>query len=360
MSLVPATPFETAAVRRTSVENLWVELEHEGVTGWGEAPLNELYGQTPGAAEAALRRMRVSPPSDPLCVETYIRRWLDKLDHQRAAVAAVDAALHDWIGKRLGLPTWRWLGIDRSTLPLTAFTLGIAEPDQLRENTQIAAEYPIFKVKIGGTRDAETLRLIRSLAPRTRLRLDANGAWTLDEAMTRIPPLLEYDIEFIEQPVAADNLEGLRAIRRAGFCPIVADESCQRASDLPKLAGCVDGVNIKLAKCGGIREALRMIHTARALGLKVMLGCMVESSLGIAAAAQLAPLADWLDLDGHLLIRDDPFIGIGGLGGRLTLTPGPGLGVSRRPESAQARRTVVNAAPGAPNGRGTPENVDTR
>ncbi len=316
--------------------NLLVQFQHEGLTGWGEAALNERYGHTPETADAALRQIAGSLPGDPLCIEPYIRGWLERLDHQRAAVAAVDAALHDWIGKRFEIPVWRWLGFDRSPVPLTSFTLGIAEPEQLRKKTQLAGEYPIFKVKIGGPRDVEMLRLIRSLAPHKRLRLDANGAWTAEEAMRRIPPLLEYGVEFIEQPVAAGDLDGLRAIRRSGLCPIVADESCVKASDVPRLAGCVDGINIKLAKCGGIREAMRMIHLARTLELEVMLGCMIESSLGIAAAAQLAPLADWLDLDGHLLLKDDPFTGIGGEGGRLSLSTSPGLGVSHRAVAAEA------------------------
>ena len=272
--------------------------------------------------------------SDPFDLQGIIERLLDGFDDQRATVAAVDAALHDWIGKRLNAPVWRVLGLDRGRTPLTSFTIGIDEPEMIGRKVDEAAEYPILKVKVGGDGDEQILQAVRQHAPDKTVRVDANCGWTGANALENLRRVARFDIEFVEQPMPAGDNAALAELTRAGVLPVVADESAVRPSDVSALAGCVDGINIKLCKCGGIRQALEMIHLARGLGLKVMLGCMVESSLGIAAAAQLAPLVDWVDLDGHLLLAEDPFVGIGGQGGKLTLSDRPGLGVTPRAATA--------------------------
>ncbi|MCG8407226.1 MAG: dipeptide epimerase [Phycisphaerales bacterium] len=327
LSLKQASVFRTAKATRTDKQTLWVRLVHDGVVGWGEAAPMDTYGQSLASAEATLGKVAPMLDGDPLAVEKIVGVLLERFDDQRATVAAVDAALHDWIGKRFDLPVSKWLGFDPREIPLTSYTIGIDEPDKIAEKVDQAADFPILKVKVGTPADEATLAMIRKIAPNKTIRVDANAAWSVAEALERIPRLMEFDIEFMEQPIPAGDRDGLRALKEAGFCPIVADESCVRPADVVALAGCVDGVNIKLAKCGGIREAIRMIHLARGFGFKIMLGCMIESSLGIAAAAQLAPLVDWLDLDGHLLLAEDPFQGLGGQKGRLCIGQQPGLGV---------------------------------
>jgi len=287
----------------------------------------DTYGQTLESAEETLGEIKCLLAAESAPTEGLGRRLAERFDDQLATVAAVDAAMYDWQGKRLGIPVTRLLGFDGRNIVPTSFTIGIDEPDRIEAKTLAAAAYPILKVKVGTPRDEETLAIIRSAAPHKTIRVDANMAWTVDEALERIAQLARFGIEFVEQPIRADDLDGLKVLTQAGLCPIVADESCVRPDDVDRLVGCVDGVNIKLSKCGGITQALEMARRAKAAGLKVMLGCMIQSSLGIAAAAQLAPLADWLDLDGHLLLKNDPFTGLGGAAGRLCIGERPGLGV---------------------------------
>lgn len=327
MPLRLADSFRTAKADRTDKETLWVKVEHGGIEGWGEAAPVDTYRQTLESAEAALKKMGPLLGDDPTDIEGISDRLTNQFHDQLAAVCAVDAALHDWLGKRAGLPTVSVLGLSPRSIPLTSFSLGIADPELIAEKMRRAAEYPIIKLKVGSPRDEETIALIREIAPEKTIRVDANTAWTVDETLEKLPMLAKHRVEFVEQPIRAGDRDGLRRVHEAGILPIVADESCVVPADVLPLAGCVVGVNIKLSKCGGIRPALKMIHLARAAGLKIMLGCMIESSLGIAAAAQLAPLADWLDLDGHLLLSNDPIRGLGGRGGRLTIGGGPGLGV---------------------------------
>jgi L-alanine-DL-glutamate epimerase-like enolase superfamily enzyme len=341
-----AGEFRTAVATRTDKQTLWVKLAHDGVEGWGEAVPMDTYGQTLESSAAALERMAAMlADGDPFEVEHLTTALLARFDDQRAAVCAVDGALHDWIGKRLGQPTARLLGLSTRCIPLTSYTIGIAEPARLADRVRAAASYPALKIKVGTPRDEENLAIIREAAPNKTIRVDANTAWTVDETIARLPMLARHGVELVEQPIKPGDARGLRRIREAGLrlgreagrddsiCPLVADESCVRPADVIALNGCVDGINIKLSKCGGIREALRMIAQARACGMKIMLGCMIESSLGIAAALQLAPLVDWLDLDGHLLLAAEPFEGIGGACGRLRLGGGPGLGVRLKTSS---------------------------
>lgn len=327
-----ASAFRTAKAVRTDKETLWVRLEHGGIEGWGEAVPMDTYNQTLASAEQALKAIASESntwvgSAELPSIESITQDLLRRFDDQRATVAAIDGALHDWVGKRFGIPVARWLGLDPADLPLSSYTIGIDDPRSIAAKARAARSYPILKIKVGTPHDEETLSTIREIAPQSAIRLDANMAWSVEEALDCLPRLVKYGIEFVEQPVAADDIAGLRTLKEAAICPIVADESCVRPADVVKLGSCVDGINIKLSKCGGICEAMKMIHLARGLGLKIMLGCMIESSLGIAAAVHLGSLVDWLDLDGHLLLAEDPFTGIGGREGRILISEKPGLGV---------------------------------
>ena len=242
------------------------------------------------------------------------------------ARCALDLALHDLAGKRLGIPVYRLFGLDPNRTVETSFTIGIADLQKTIEKTKEARHLPILKVKTGGGREVETLEAIRSVYT-GRIRLDANEGWTPEGAVAILKELARFDIEFCEQPIPAGNPGGLRFVKEHSPIPVFVDEDSRTLEDLGALYGCVDGINIKLVKCGGIREAVRMIHTARALGMKIMLGCMIESSVLATAAAHLTPLVDYADLDGPLLIRDDPFEGVRYDGARLRLPDAPGLGV---------------------------------
>jgi L-alanine-DL-glutamate epimerase-like enolase superfamily enzyme len=249
----------------------------------------------------------------------------------------VSSALHDLVGKKLGIPVHRLWGLDGNSNPLSSYTIGIADNDGLRQRVKYAREYPILKVKLGTERDEEIVRVVREAAPDKRLRVDANAAWTPEYAVHMTGFLVEMNVEMLEQPVAAEDIAGLRYVHERSPIPVFADEACKTTTDIPALQGAVTGINIKLAKCGSLREAIRMIHTARAFGMQVMAGCMIETSLGITAIAQLAPLLDTADFDGAALLEEDPFVGATISGGRITLPTGPGLGVTRAEASrAQA------------------------
>jgi L-alanine-DL-glutamate epimerase-like enolase superfamily enzyme len=248
---------------------------------------------------------------------------------QPAAEAAIDMALRDLAGKRLGAPYYELLGIDPAAMPPTSYTIGMDIPEIVEAKVREAADFEILKVKMGSDDDHRVLESVRRVTDRP-VRVDANEGWTLEEAQSRLEWLEAMGVEFVEQPLPADQLEATRELRRTSPLPLIADESIHRAVDIPRLAEAFDGINIKLMKCGGLGEALRMITVARAHGMQVMLGCMVESSLAITAAAHLAPLVDYVDLDGNLLVESDPFVGATVEGGRLVLPDRPDLGVYHR------------------------------
>jgi L-alanine-DL-glutamate epimerase-like enolase superfamily enzyme len=307
-------------------ENVIVRLEHDGIVGVGEAPPSEYYGQDQKTVLAALEKIQGELGGDPFLIEDIIDNLSSKFAGDLAAVAAVDMALHDWLGKKVGQPLWRILGLNPDSTPVTSYTIGIDTTEVMLEKVREAPDYPILKVKVGTDRDNEILSAIREETDRT-IRVDANAAWQPAEAAQRIQALAQYDLEFVEQPVPAGSAESLRRVREAVDIPIISDESSVIPEDVPCLFGCVDGINIKLSKCGGIRQALKMIHTARSAGLKVMLGCMIESSIAITAAAQLSPLVDYADLDGNLLISNDLARGVTVDRGKLVLPDSPGLGI---------------------------------
>jgi L-Ala-D/L-Glu epimerase len=306
--------------------------DHDGVTGWGEAAPNRFYGETPESATGALERLRpVVEAADPWMPESLERAMNLALRFNGSVKSAISAAVHDLVGKRLGIPLYRMWGLDPAAAPLSSYTIAIApDLDELARRVQAAASYPILKVKLGTERDAEIMHTVRQAAPSQVIRVDANAAWSPRQALRMIDLLAQHGVEYVEQPVASHDLEGMRFVRERSPLPVIADESCVVATDIPRLAGVADGINLKLSKCGGLREALRMVAVARAQGLLVMAGCMIETSLGITAAAHLAPLLDYADLDGAALLADDPHAGATIEGGVIRIPDGPGLGVTLR------------------------------
>jgi len=330
LTLVTRHPFIIARGGQGEYRTVMVRLrDADGVEGWGEAAPTFYYGETTETVLAALARYRDALPDDPYDLERAEARLKATLGGNPAARVALSSALHDLVAKRLGVPLWRLWGLDPAGAPRSTFTIGLDTPERMRAKVLEAAEYPILKVKLGTARDAEILRTLRDATDR-ELRVDANGAWTAKQAIAMLPVLEEFGVTVLEQPLPAHDLEGLGLVRRAARIPVIADESCLVATDIPRVAPHVDGINLKLAKCGSLREALRMVATARAHGLTVMVGCMIESSLGITAAAHLTPLVDIVDLDGAALLANDPFDGATIAGGQVRLPTGPGLGVTRR------------------------------
>ncbi len=301
----------------------------DGVFGLGEANPSRYYGENPDTVPVVLDQFaEILARADAWSIEAIEHQIGLMWRGNGSAKSAVNAALYDLMGKRLGVPLYKMWGLDPAASPKTSFTIGVAPEEELRQKVREAAEYPILKVKLGTPHDEDIIRIVREEAPDKTLRVDANSGWTPKQALDMITLLADYGVEFVEQPLPPEDVEGMRFVRDRSPLPIIADESCLVASDIPKLAGVVDGVNIKLAKCGGPREALRMVAVARAHDMRVMMGCMIETSVGITAAAHLAPLLDYADLDGAALLADDPFRGATIGGGVIGLPSGPGLGVT--------------------------------
>jgi L-alanine-DL-glutamate epimerase-like enolase superfamily enzyme len=305
-------------------------LEHEGVEGFGEASPSSRYGETIDTVLDFLGRFSLGGFSDPFELEE-ITEYLDNITFGNAAAkAAVDIALHDWVGKKLGQPLYRILGLRKLKAPMTSFTIGIDSPEVIAKKIAEAEEYPILKIKLGTNHEKEIMAAVRRVTKKP-IRVDANEGWKTKElALERVKWLEQEGVEFVEQPMPATDNAGCIWLREHVSLPLIADESCVRLKDVPKLREGFDGINIKLMKCGGLREAMRMIHTAKALGMKTMLGCMIESSVAITAAAHLSPLVDYADLDGNLLVTNDPFCGVKVERGQLILNDEPGLGLMPR------------------------------
>jgi len=319
------TTFRVAHGASDVRRNVLVYLD-EGV---GEAAAVPYYGETQEGIIEYLKSV-TGLGDDPFDLDGVLAK---RPAGSRAARCAIDAALHDLWGKRLGQPLFRLLGVNPANAPLTSFTIGMDEPQVMAEQAREAG-YPILKVKLGGEEDEARIKAIRE-ATSAKVRVDANAGWSREQALQIIPRLVDYDLELIEQPLAVEDVEGyfwlkerLRALRVN--MPIFADETAKNAHDVVKLAGAVDGVVVKTMKSEGIREALRMIHTARAHDMQVMVSCMVESSVGVTAAAHLAPLCDYADLDGPLLVKNDPYRGLEYDGARVVLPERAGLGLERR------------------------------
>jgi len=321
LDLPLAHPFTITRGTVRTAHTALVRLRHDGIEGLGEGSPVARYGEDVAGTLAALRARALG--DDPYALEALLPGL------PPAARCALDVALHDWVGKDLDRPLYRLLGLDPARTPLTSFTVGIDAPETMLAKVDAVRDHPILKVKLGAGDDVAIVEAIRARYTGT-LRVDANEGWTAEEAVRNLRDMARFEIEFCEQPIPAGTPEQLRYVREATSIPIVADEDARTASDVGALIGCVDGINVKLVKCGGIRGALAMIHTARALGMRIMLGCMVESSVLSTAAAHLSPLVDWADLDGPFLIGADPFRGVTYVNGKLMLPTGPGLGVTSR------------------------------
>ncbi|MEO7822631.1 MAG: dipeptide epimerase [Gemmatimonadaceae bacterium] len=333
IELEPKHPFVIARGGYAHHRNVLVRLtDDDGLEGFGEAAPNKYYGESVDTVIAALAQFKpLLEGADPLSLEST-EAALDRLLRGNAAAkSAVSSALHDLVGKRMGLPIHRMWGLDPARAPQSSFTIGIAENSELERRVGEAREYPILKIKLGTDRDEEIVRIVRNAGPDKRLRVDANAGWTAKQAVRMSDFLADHGVEMLEQPVPANDIDGLRFVRKRSKLPVFADESCLVAADIAKLAGAVDGINIKLAKCGSMREAMRMVHAARALDMQVMAGCMIESSLGISAIAQVSPLLDFADFDGAALLSSDPFTGATIKGGQVRLSDGPGLGAIPSP-----------------------------
>ncbi|MBP6670428.1 MAG: dipeptide epimerase [Gemmatimonadales bacterium] len=323
-------PFIISRGGQSDYRTIWVRLvDHDGVEGWGEAAPARIYGESTETVLASLQNYAEHLAASPFHLEDIERQWETQMRLNPAARCALSAALHDLMGKKLGVPVYQLWGLNPAKAPRSTFTIGIDTAEKLRQKVLEAEEYPILKIKLGTDRDVEILKTIRDLTAK-ELRVDANTGWNTKQAIRMLPVLEEFGVTVLEQPLPADDLDGLAEVTRHSRIPVIADESCLVAADIPRLVGKVDGINIKLAKCGSLREALRMIAIARAHHLMVMVGCMIESSIAITAAAHFTPLVDIVDLDGAALLANDPFQGATIAGGQVRLPTGPGLGLSRR------------------------------
>jgi L-Ala-D/L-Glu epimerase / N-acetyl-D-glutamate racemase len=320
---------ETFVISRESqdvADVVHVAVTHDRVTGYGEAAPIERYGESAASSAAFVIEHAELVGDDPFALEEIGAR-LAEIRGEQAAKSALDAALHDLTAKLVGLPVWRLLGLARAGPP-TSWTVWLGDPDDMaRRAEQAALRFRRLKLKLGGGDglDVERVKAVRA-ATALPLQVDVNEWWSLEEALDAVPQLAELGVQYVEQPLVAGD-EGGRTLRERSPLPIYVDEDCHTLADVVTCAEIAHGVTIKLAKAGGIREGIRMAHAARALGLGVMLGCMVESGLGIAAGCCVAPLCDHVDLDGNLLLAEDPCPGVRFVDGVQVPSDGPGLGV---------------------------------
>jgi L-Ala-D/L-Glu epimerase len=311
-------------------ETVQVEYDRDGISGHGEGAPIIRYKEFPLPAAQAIQAITGEIiAGDPWKYEKFlgeIRRALG--DKQHAAMAAVDIAIFDWLGKKLDLPLYKFFGLDAADAPITDFSIGIDTPEITRAKTREADDFPVLKVKVGLKTDEPTIEAVRSVTKKP-IRVDANEGWTdPEEAIRKINWLESQGVEYVEQPMPAHMLEETKYVRSKVHLPIFADEACTEIGMIPKLVDSYDGINVKLDKAGGILESLRWIQVARAVNLKVMIGCMVSSSCSVTAAAHLSPLVDYADLDGNLLVANDPWRGVQVEKGKLLLPDGPGLGLT--------------------------------
>lgn len=320
--------FNLASMSRRATPGVQVEITVDSVTGYGEASMPPYLGESVESVTGFLSRIDPERLSDPFALER-IHEYLDSLaPGNRAAKAAVDIALHDLTGKLMGRAWYQVWGLDPALAPCTSYTITNDTPEELERKMAEAEPYRIWKVKMGVPGDRELIETIRRHTDRP-LCVDVNQGWkSPEEALDNILWLAERNVLFVEQPMPKEDLEGHAWLKERSPLPIIADEAVQTSADIPALARAYDGVNIKLMKSGGLHEAYKMAVLARALGMRVMIGCMTETSCAVSAAAQLAPLADWVDLDGNLLIANDLFEGMRIRDGKVCLPSAPGIGVA--------------------------------
>ncbi len=329
-----SAPLTISYSSATATSNIFVRLSAEGKTGLGEASPSAKFGETPDGVRAALDLFRKSLGTEPFHFAEIMARLESRHEGNGAAKTAIDLALHDLAGKLLGVPLYKMLGVDPAKTTYLTYTIGLDTVDAMvRNSAEAAKKYKYLKVKLGCDYDADIIKLISREVPSAIIRGDVNGGWEARHAIRMVNDVLAPNgVEFIEQPLHPKDMRGLALLYQHSALPIVLDESIGTIDDIIAHQDITDGVNIKLMKCGGIRAALQMIHTARALGLKVMLGCRIETSLAITAGVHLTPLADYADLDLHLMLIHDPYIGATiDADGKWVLPDGPGLGVVPRP-----------------------------
>ena len=318
------TTMSSSAYRDT----IFVTVENDGLMGVGEgAPI---VGITKVRRRERKRLRRLLPSLNAANLghfEKLMEMVSKQMQGQFAAKAALDIALMDWIGKKMNVPLYQLFGLDPGDAPVTTFSIGIDTPEITKQKVREAEAFPVLKIKVGLDTDEATIAAVRSVTQKP-LRVDANEGWKdKEEAVRKINWLETQGVEFVEQPMPAEMIEETRWVRKRVHLPLIADEAAVNARAIPGLVDAYDGVNVKLDKCGGIQQALRMIYVAKSLGMKTMLGCMVSSSVSVTAAAHLSPLVDYADLDGNLLIASDPYSGVKVEKGKLILPDGPGLGV---------------------------------
>ncbi len=320
--------FTVASASRTTTPDVQVEIEYDGITGYGEASMPPYLGQTVESVCAFLSQVDLEQFSDPFRLEDILAYVDAVAPGEPAAKAAIDIALHDLVGKLLGQPWYKIWGLDSGKAPSTTFTIGIDTPEVVREKTlEAAGRFNILKVKVGLETDVQMIEAIRSVTD-VPLAVDANQGWKdRSQALDEIFWLKEQGVVMVEQPLAKEGLDDLSWLTERSPLPVFGDESVQRLADVAALKGVFSGINIKLMKCTGMREGWRMAQLARALGMKVMVGCMTETSCAVSAAAQFSPYVDFADLDGNLLIANDRFDGVKVVNGRLSLPDRPGIGV---------------------------------
>ena len=320
--------FNLAKYSRTSTPGVQVKIEYEGYTGYGEASMPPYLGESIESVTKFLSKVDLSQFNDPFKMEEILA-YVDALEPEnRAAKASVDIALHDLVGKLIGKPWYKIWGLSIDKIPQSSFTIGIDTPEVVKQKIKEADDYKVIKIKLGLDNDKEMIDIIRQCTDRP-ICVDANRGWkTKEQAMEVIEYLADKNCLFIEQPMMEDKLDDTAWIRERSPIPIIADEVFHRLPDIVKLKDYYDGINIKLMKSTGMSEAYKMVTLARAFGMKIMCGCMTETSCAIAAAAQLSPLIDWTDLDGNVLIADDIFSGVKVIDGRVTPSDAPGIGIT--------------------------------
>ena len=320
--------FTVASYSRTTTPDVQVRIEYDGFTGYGEASMPPYLGQSVESVTAFLRKVDLEQFRDPFRIDDILT-YVDGLSEgDSAAKAAVDIALHDLVGKLMGQPWYRIWGLDPGKAPDTTFTIGIDTPEVVREKTRECADkFNILKVKVGLDNDKEMIETIREIT-NLPIAVDANQGWKdKDKALEMIHWLAEHGVVMVEQPMPKEMLDENAWITENSPLPVFADEAIQRLRDIPSIKGAYSGINIKLMKCTGMREAWKMASYARTEGMKVMIGCMTETSCAVSAAAQLSPVVDFADLDGNLLISNDLFEGMTVVNGRITLPDRPGIGL---------------------------------
>ena len=321
--------FTVSTYSRTTTPDVQVEIEYDGVTGYGEASMPPYLGESVESVMNFLQKVNLKQFSDPFRLEDILTYIDGVMPGNCAAKASIDIALHDLVGKLLGAPWYKIWGLDKSKAPSTTYTIGIDTAEVVKEKTrEVAGQFNLLKVKLGRDNDKEMINAIRSVSS-LPIAVDANQGWT-DKfyAIDMIHWLKEQGIVMIEQPMPKTQLDDIAWVTQQSPLPVFADESLQRLGDVAKLKDAFTGINIKLMKCTGMREAWKMVNLARALGMKVMIGCMTETSCAISAAAQFSPAVDFADLDGNLLIENDCFEGVKVVDGKITLNDLPGIGVT--------------------------------